>query len=109
VFVTATVFTPSFYAGKLLRLSASTGAVQWSSTTAPFLNYPVRVANTVWVIANGDTLLGWSASATQAAPLRSLKEAVDAQGIVQGIAGASGTLMVQKWPDLLTGYRVPGT
>ena len=95
--------------GVIERLAAGTGALQWSAPLDPGAGQPVRAGNTVWLIANAKSLVGFSATATGTKPLRVLTEPVDRQGALQGIAVSGGTVLVQSWPAYLTGYRVPGT
>jgi hypothetical protein len=111
VFVSATILAPDGQnTGAVLRLSAVSGRVAWrSGTLRESVSRPVRLGDTVWVLVFGDTLMGWSATATGPGPLRTLKEPDNALGVVAGISGASGSLLVQSWPRTLTAYRVPGT
>jgi|GEM_PF-1616400 len=111
VFVSATILSPTGpNTGAVLRLSAVSGRVAWrSGTLRESVSRPVRLGDTVWVLVFGDTLMGWSATATGPGPLRVLKEPDNALGVVAAISGASGSLLVQSWPRTLTAYRVPGT
>lgn len=92
------------------RLSVATGKLQWSAKLSVLsVGVPIRAGNTVWVSADGDALLCWSVTATTGTPLRRIAETSNMYGVVQGLAAAAGSLVVESWPDTLTAYRVPGT
>jgi hypothetical protein len=118
LFVTYTRSVPNGRAGALLRLSASTGAVQWSVTSGLSMNGLVRGGGAVWlfdeyVSPSGSVamrILGFSATATGAAPLRTLAVPTDEYGFPMTLAVAGGTLFHQTWRQgRLVGYRVAGT
>jgi hypothetical protein len=113
LFATFTRTAPSA-AAVVARLSASTGAVQWSATTGLSFDQPVRAGNVLWVrnwYRQGDVteyrLLAYGASTTGTKPLRSIPGA--GRSIGGGVAVAGGTVIVQLWPGTLAGFRAPGT
>lgn len=94
--------------GRLQRLSAATGAVQWTGSAGVYPGQPVRAGDTVWTVDNGATLYGFSVNATSRTPLVRRTEP-GGHGVAQGTAIAGGTLVIQIWPSTLVGYRIPGT
>lgn len=104
--------------GRIARLSTSDGRIRWTAPAGRYSLYPSRGGGTVWLINEYVTsdskvryrVLGFAASASGTAPLRALDLGSERAGLgAGGIAVSSGTVVVQTWPDYLTGYRVPGT
>lgn len=101
--------------GHLTRLSAATGAVQWSATAGITFDRPARAGNVVFVRnwyrdasgLAGYRLLAYSAAATGPGYLRAIPKAGDGDG--GGVAVAGGSVLVKVWSGPLIGYRVPGT
>lgn len=94
---------------RLIRFSTTTGARQQTINLAePSSEIPIRVADTVWLMANADEVIGWSATGTSSTPLRRLYLPSNAEGVAGGLAAASGSLVVDVWASGLVGYRVPG-
>jgi outer membrane protein assembly factor BamB len=107
VFVTATL---AYNASRLIRLNTATGARQWTvNLSRPSGEIPIRAGNTVWLMINANAVRGWSVTATTATPLRTITLPDNSDGVVGGLAAASGSLVVDVWPRTLTAYRVPGT
>jgi outer membrane protein assembly factor BamB len=107
LFVTATL---SDNTARLIRLNTTTGARQWTVNLAePSGEIPIRAGDTVWVMANANAVIGWSATATTSTHLRKISLPSNSYGTTGGLAAASGSLIVDVWPYTLTAYRVPGT
>ncbi|HEU5270199.1 MAG TPA: PQQ-binding-like beta-propeller repeat protein [Jatrophihabitans sp.] len=107
LFVTATLTDNT---ARLIRLNTSTGARQWTVNLAqPSGEVPIRAGDTVWVMANANAVIGWSATATTSTHLRKISLPSNSYGAVGGLAAAGGSLVVDVWPYTLTAYRVPGT
>jgi hypothetical protein len=107
LFVTATL---SDNTARLIRLNTTTGARQWTVNLAePSGEIPIRAGDTVWLMANANAVIGWSATATTSTHLRKIALPGNSYGAVGGLAAASGSLVVDVWPNTLTAYRVPGT
>lgn len=106
-FVTATL---SDNTARLIRFSTATGARQQTINLAqPSGEIPIRVADTVWLMANSNEVIGWSASSTSSTPLKRIYLPANSYGTVGGLAAASGSLIVDVWSAGLTAYRIPGT
>jgi outer membrane protein assembly factor BamB len=101
--------------GHLTRLSAVTGAVQWSATAGNTFDRPARAGNVIFVRnwyrnaqnLAGYRLLAYSATATGPGYLRAIPNAGAGDG--GGVAVAGGSVLVKVWSGPLIGYRVPGT
>lgn len=118
VFVAFTKYVNHGIPGELVRLSATTGKVQWSVSSGPYMQGVVRGGNTVWVYdeyidgrgVEQDRILGFSATATGPRPVRTIDLAgTNYEWYPQNLAIASGTLFQQSNGAGLVGYRVPGT
>lgn len=110
--------TYSVNGGKVARLSAATGAVQWQTTVGRTANGLVRAGTTVWLLneyvsssgAVAMRIVAFSTAATGAAPIRIIAVPQDEYGFPESLAVAGGTLFNQTWATgHLVGYRVPGT
>ena len=94
--------------GLLLRLDPRTGRTQWSvRRTLRFASVPVRGGDMVWINEWGTHVLGWPVTATSTEPLVTLP--LEDENFSGDLAVAGGSLLVQKWADALTVFRVPGT
>lgn len=105
-----------YYDGVLVRLSAATGAQQWTRTVGAYVGPPVRGGDAVWVInsyigADGRAhgrILGFPATGTRTTSLRNI--AIEQSGSPQSLSIGGGTLLHRMHiPDELVGYRVSGT
>ena len=97
----------------LTRLSAATGAQQWTRTLGHHFTPTVRGGDVVWVVneyraAGGSIrarILGFAATGTRTASLRNLP--AEQTGSPQSMAIGGGTLLDQTHiPGTLIGYRV---
>jgi outer membrane protein assembly factor BamB len=113
LFITYSSGTRSF----LERLSAATGAQQWSVPLADkSLQPPVRAGSTVWLrkgcVSGGVTticLMAFPATGTSTRPLLTVALPQSRHSAVGGLAVSGGTVIDLDWPRYITGYRVPGT
>lgn len=100
--------------GTVTRLSASTGARQWSAVVGRYVAGLVRGADVVWAVNEYTTAAGQSAArlvafstaAATSAPLATLALPADRSGFPQQLAVAAGTLFQQPNGRPLVGYRV---
>jgi outer membrane protein assembly factor BamB len=105
--------------GRMVRLSAASGAVQWSAAIGEGVTgVPARGADVVWVLsyvhtwtAAGDLyrLQAFPATGSSTRALRTLNLPAGLGNSDMDIAVASRTVFVQAWPQTLTAYRIPGT
>jgi hypothetical protein len=103
--------------GTITRLSAATGARQWSTSVGRFVAGLVRGGDAIWavneyVLPSGVVsarLVAFAATATGSAPLTTLALPADRQGFPQQLAVAAGTLFQQPNGRPLVGYRVGAT
>lgn len=104
------------YAGVLARLSATTGAQQWTTTAGDYVTPAVRGGNVVWVVNEYRTaagsiayrILGFAATGTSTAAVANIPSAQ--RGFPQTLTIGGGTLFNQtNVPQRLLAYRVPGT
>jgi hypothetical protein len=102
-------------AGTIVRLNASTGAVERTISTGSYLGQAVRGGDTLWVVSeywnaqkvDSYRLLGFAASGTRTTPLKTIELPAELHGFPQSLAIGGGTLFQQNWnPARLTGYRV---
>lgn len=106
-FVSATL---SDNTARLMRFGTATGTRQQTINLAqPSGEIPIRVADTVWLMANSNEVIGWPAGSTSSTPLKRIYLPANSYGTVGGLAAASGSLIVDVWSAGLTAYRVPGT
>jgi hypothetical protein len=124
VFVTYTTNRPggsgactSGTIGHVARLSATSGAVKWTTSVGSMSLGLIHGGSTIWMFnefvnsscAIAERIIGFSAAATGSAPLRAIN-LPPASGYPQSLVIASGTLFEQTWiPGYLIAYRVPGT
>jgi|tagenome__1003787_1003787.scaffolds.fasta_scaffold20942427_3 outer membrane protein assembly factor BamB len=107
--------------GRILRLSAATGAVQWSATTGSSLvSVPVRGADAIWAVSPSRTcaptggctwtyrLQAFPATGTSARPLRTIVLPEGVGNAYLDVAVAAGAVLVQSSTGDLLAYRVPG-
>jgi len=98
----------------VMRLSAATGAIQWSTLVGSYVAGLVRAADAIWfndeyVRADGTVdqrIAAFSAQATGDQPLRFIPLSRDRVGFPQQLAVAAGTLFQQTNGGSLAGYRV---
>jgi hypothetical protein len=118
VFVAFTQDLTTSTKGELVRLSTTTGKIQWSVTSGRYMQGVVRGGGAVWVYdeyitgqgVEEDRILGFSASATGKKPLRTLDlSGTNYEWYPQNLAIGAGTLFEQSNGSGLVGYRVPGT
>jgi outer membrane protein assembly factor BamB len=103
--------------GVVTRLSASTGARQWSATVGRYATGLVRGGDMVWLNneyadasgAVAQRIVGFSATATGSVPLRTIPLTADLAGFPQTLGVAAGTLFQQVNGRALVGYRVAPT
>jgi hypothetical protein len=104
------------HAGVITRLSAATGAQQWTTTLGDYSTPAVRGGNVVWVVNEYRTsagvlsyrILGFSATGTSTSALVSIP--ARQRGFPQTLAVGGGTLFNKtNVPQSLVAYRVPGT
>ncbi|WP_324278160.1 PQQ-binding-like beta-propeller repeat protein [Blastococcus brunescens] len=102
--------------GVLVRLSASTGAVLWSTSTLENPGTPARAGGTVWLIADPGpdgtgvrSVEGYRASGRGTASLFRYELPVGQRGFYGGVAISSGTVVAQSMSGMVVGFRVPGT
>jgi hypothetical protein len=102
----------------VVRLSAATGAVQWSASIGRATLGLVRGGGMIWLFNEyvdgggglAGRIVGFSASATGSAPGRIINLPQDEWGFPMNLSLAGGTLFHQTWVrGYLVGYRVPGT
>lgn len=93
--------------GGLVRFGAVTGKVLWRAPVAPGAVRPVRGASTVWTVAGGNTLLGFSVKATASSPLVSILEPAALRGAGQRLGIAAGTVFVRSNSRQLAAYGLP--
>jgi outer membrane protein assembly factor BamB len=103
-------------AGVIARLSAATGAQQWTTTVGSYSTPVVRGGSVVWVVneyrassgALGHRILGFSATGTRTSALASIP--AQQRGFPQTLTVGGGTLFNKtNVPQSLVAYRVPGT
>jgi hypothetical protein len=101
------------YAGVITRLSAATGAQQWTTSIGDYNTPPVRGGNVIWVVNEyrdnsftgiGDRILAFAATGTRRTPLRSIP--APQHGFPQSLAVGGGTVFDQTNVYPLVGYRV---
>jgi hypothetical protein len=118
LFVTYTESTGNGATSYIKRLSATTGATQWSATVDGPGGDPIRGGSTVWLRegcidrVQGITatcILGFAASGTGHRPLLKLTLPSSRNSASGGLAISGGTLVDLDWYAYVTGYRVPGT
>lgn len=103
--------------GVVTRLSATTGARQWSTTVGRYATGLVRGGDTIWLNneyveasgAVGQRIVGFSTAATGSTPLRTIPLTSNLAGFPQTLGVAAGTLFQQLNAGLLVGYRVAAT
>jgi hypothetical protein len=104
------------YAGVIARLSAATGAQQWTTTLGDYFTPAVRGGNMVWVINESRNtagvlsyrILGFTATGTQTTALASIP--APQRGFPQTLTIGGGTLFNKtNVPQVLAAYRVSGT
>ncbi len=93
--------------GRIARFSTVTGRLLWKASILPDASTPVRGASTVWTVAGGTTLVGFSTTATGSTPLRSIVEPADRQEGSQTLAIAGRSVFVRTFPRQLTAYGLP--
>lgn len=107
--------TPGPRVGKVVRLKASTGAVERTISAGSYLGQAVRGGDTLWVLneyydakgVDSWRILGFAATGTRTTPLRTIELPTELGGFPQSLAVGGGTLLQQNWvPAKLTGYRV---
>lgn len=90
--------------GGLVRFGAVTGKVLWRAPVDAGAVRPVRGASTVWTVAGGDTLLGFSVKATTSRPLVTIVETAALRGAGQRLGLAAGKVFVRSNSRQLTAY-----
>lgn len=97
--------------GVLTRLSATTGAQQWTTSLGLYNTPPVRGGNVIWVVngyyesgAAGFRIVGFAATGTRTTPLRVIT--APQYGFPQSLAVGGGTLFDQTNVEPLVAYRV---
>jgi outer membrane protein assembly factor BamB len=104
-------------AGVVARLSATSGAQQWSASVGTYLSPPVRGGGVMWTVNEYRTsagvlsyrILGFTATGTGTAALAYIPG--PQRGFPQTLAVGGGTVFDQTngGSPGLVGYRVPGT
>lgn len=98
------------------RLSATTGATEWTVTSGLFADRPVRGGDTTWVsteyVSSTCEVLpriqAFTATGASTTPLTTI-DLTAREGSQDNLAVTGGTLLQQDRVDPLIGYRVPGT
>lgn len=103
--------------GVVTRLSASTGARQWSATVGLYATGLVRGGDMIWF--NNDhvgpsgavdqRIVGFATTATGQTPVRTIPLTSNLAGYPQTLGVAAGTLFQQLNAGILVGYRVAAT
>jgi hypothetical protein len=119
VFVTYQRETPDgsgYYPGVITRLSASTGAQQWTTTIGTYDSAPVRGGDVIWVVNEyrdatsfggiSDRILAFAATGSRTTPLRSIP--APQRGFPQSLSAGGGAVFDQTNVSPLVAYRVPG-
>ena len=102
--------------GHVLRLSAKTGAEQWSVTAGQDTHGLISGGGVIWLRDEArnsrdqlqDRILAYATTATGSKPLTTIVLSQDDGGFPQGLAVASGTLFEQTARNGLIGFRAKG-
>jgi outer membrane protein assembly factor BamB len=100
------------------RMAASTGKVQWTTSTGTYIGDLVRGSSTIWMFeqytdasgAEAYRIVGFSATATAHTPLRTiLMTDRTYSGFPQHLSIVDGSLLQKLNGWTLAAYRIPGT